>query len=157
MIVVLLTALVSTNMIIASRVMGQKVVEGMSGSKKKDESEKPEIDEDQEKKSTIENNDKGSNKEKYTNKSDINYAATLENAYDNLDSLIGKDGIDKMSQDTAKLVSQQNKLLKNLENMAPLLENAGKLLDSMPIDGISKIQNSLGGVIGNLKGIQKSN
>ena len=61
-----------------------------------------------------------------------------------------------MSQDTAKLVSQQNKLLKNLENMAPLLENAGKLLDSMPIDGISKIQNSLGGVIGNLKGIQKS-
>ena len=35
MIVVLLTALVSTNMIIASRVMGQKVVEGMSGSKKK--------------------------------------------------------------------------------------------------------------------------
>jgi len=157
MIVVLLTALVSTNMIIASRVMGQKVVEGMSGSKKKDESEKPEIDEDQEKKSTIENNDKGSNKEKYTNKSDINYAATLENAYDNLDSLIGKDGIDKMSQDTAKLVSQQNKLLKNLENMAPLLENAGKLLDSMPIDGISKIQNSLGGVIGNLKGIQKNN
>jgi hypothetical protein len=41
-------------------------------------------------------------KEKYTNKSDINYAATLESAYDNLDSLIGKEGMDKMSQDTAK-------------------------------------------------------
>jgi hypothetical protein len=160
MIVVLLTALVSTNMIIATRIMGQKIVEGMSGSKKIDESGKPKRDEDKE--SAIENNKNGNNKngnnkEKYTNKSDINYAATLENAYDNLDSLIGKDGIDKMSQDTAKLVSQQNKLLKNLENMAPLLENAGKLLESMPIDGISKIQNSLGGVIGNLKGIQKNN
>jgi hypothetical protein len=37
--------------------------------------------------------------------------------------------------------------------MAPLLDNAGKLLDTLPVDSINKIQSSIGGVIGNLKGI----
>ena len=159
MIVVLLTALVATNMIIASRLLGKRVVEGMKGKAKADKD--GEDDEDDEDDEELEEGFDGDmdaleqkpKKEKYTNKSDINYAATLESAYDNLDSLIGKDGMDKMSQDTAKLVAQQNKLLKNLENMAPLLENAGKLLDTLPVDSINKIQSSIGGVIGNLKGI----
>lgn len=161
MIVVLLTALVATNMIIASRLVGKRVVEGMKGKAKVDEDNNDdEVVEDVEYVEDIEGFEgdmdvleKKPKKEKYTNKSDINYAATLESAYDNLDSLIGKDGMDKMSQDTAKLVAQQNKLLKNLENMAPLLENAGKLLDTLPVDSINKIQSSIGGVIGNLKGI----
>lgn len=158
MIVVLLSALVATNIIIASRAMGQKVVEGMTESKKvneEDESEKEDLEESFTSKNENDKNDKKDNKK--MNKSNVNYAATLEDAYDNLDSLIGKEGMDQMSKDTANLVAQQNKLLKNLENMAPLLENAGKLLDSMPIDSINKIQNSLGGVIGNLKGINKGN
>lgn len=163
MIIVLLTALVSTNMIIASRMVGKKI-EGMTGETKEEEEEEG----GKEKKDVKSNGDKKMNEESsknekkdkegkagYTNKSDINYAATLENAYDNLDSLIGKDGLDKMSTDTAKLVSQQNRLLKNLENMAPLLENAGKLLNTLPVDSINKIQNSLGGMIGDLKGISK--
>jgi len=159
MIVVLLTALLATNMIVASRLLGKRVVEGMKGKTKVDKENND--DNDVEDVEEVEEGFEGDmdeleqkpKKEKYTNKSDINYAATLENAYDNLDSLIGKDGMDKMSQDTAKLVSQQNKLLKNLENMAPLLENAGKLLDTLPVDSINKIQSSIGGVIGNLKGI----
>lgn len=156
MIVVLLTALIGTNVIIASRILGKRVVEGMKGKTDEDDEDdknKDEIKEAFEVDETVSVDNKKVNKEKYTNKSDINYAATLESAYDNLDNLIGKDGIDKMSQDTAKLVAQQNKLLKNLENMAPLLDNAGKLLNSLPVDSINKIQNSIGGVLGNLKGI----
>jgi len=160
MIVVLLTALIGTNIIIASRILGKRVVEGMKGKKddkddedEEDDKNKDEIKEAFEVDEPVSVDKKKVNKEKYTNKSDINYAATLESAYDNLDNLIGKDGIDKMSQDTAKLVAQQNKLLKNLENMAPLLDNAGKLLNSLPVDSINKIQSSIGGVLGNLKGI----
>lgn len=149
MTVVLLSALVFTNMVVATRSVGRKI-EGMKGETKDDKGKKvtsteenDDIDEE-----FVPNIDDAEN-----NESNINYAATLENAYDNLDNLIGKDGIDKMSQDTAKLVSQQTKLLKNLENMAPLLDNAGKLLNAMPIDGINKIQASLGGLMGNLKDI----
>lgn len=145
MIIVLLSALVGTNLIIAGRTVGNKI-EGMKGDRDDDKNKHDDKKDDYKK-----NGDK--RKGKYNNENDINYAATVESAYDNLDNLIGKDGIDRMSQDTAKLVSQQNKLLKNLENMAPLLENAGKLLDAMPIDGINKIQSSLGGLMGNLKGI----
>lgn len=155
MIVVLLTALVATNMIIATRLLGKRVVEGMKGKTKvdKDDNDVDDVEDVEEGFDDMDVLEQKPKKEKYTNKSDINYAATLESAYDNLDSLIGKDGMDKMSQDTAKLVAQQNKLLKNLENMAPLLENAGKLLDTLPVDSINKIQSSIGGVIGNLKGI----
>jgi hypothetical protein len=153
MIVVLSIALVSTNMIVASR-KAFNVLEGMEN--KEEDASKKEVkkeSEDNEKKSN------GSGTEKYTNKSDINYAATVEKAYEDLDSLIGKDGIDKMTQDTAKLVDQQNKLLKNLESMTPLLENTGKLLNSMPINGnggMTGIQDSITSVISSLKGMSGS-
>jgi len=144
MIVILSVALVSTNMIMASRRFG--IVEGMENEKK------------DEKVAAEESNDskKDETKEKYTNKSDINYAATVEKAYEDLDSLIGKDGIDKMTQDTAKLVEQQNKLLKNLENMAPLLENTGKLMNTLPMNGMGDIQGSIQSIVNNLKGISSS-
>lgn len=148
MTIVLLSALVVTNMVIATRSVGKKI-EGMKGDAKDDEGNNVNVDknlnEEVEKdKKNISPNGK---------KSSINYASTLENAYENLDSLIGKDGIDKMSQDTAKLVDQQNKLLKNLESMTPLLASATKLIEAMPVDGINKIQSSLGGLMDNLNGI----
>ncbi len=156
MTIVLLSALIVTNMVIATRSMGKKI-EGMTGDKKDDKG-KDDKGKDVKVKDdvTIDEEFVSNTDEDESGKSSINYAATLENAYDNLDSLIGKDGIDKMSQDTAKLVAQQNKLLKNLENMAPLLDNAGKLLNAMPIDGINKIQSSLGGLMGNLKNISNN-
>ena len=145
MIVILSVALVSTNMIMATRRFG--VVEGMEN--KKDEKKTDES----ESKQPVKENKQDETKEKYTNKSDINYAATVEKAYEDLDSLIGKDGIDKMTQDTAKLVDQQNKLLKNLENMAPLLENTGKLMSTLPMNGMGDIQGSIQSIVSNLKGI----
>lgn len=150
MIVILLVALVSTNMIMVSRRFG--IVEGMENGKKEDVSKSDEKIADESK-----DVKKEETKEKYTNKSDINYAATVEKAYDDLDSLIGKDGIDKMTQDTAKLVEQQNKLLKNLENMAPLLENTGKLMNTLPMNGMGDIQGSIQSIVSNLKGISSNN
>jgi hypothetical protein len=146
MIIVLLVAMVSTNIIVASGHMTRRVVEGMEDKKKK----KKEGMEDKKKKEGMKDKEEG---EGYTNKSDINYPATLEKAYDDLDSLIGKDGIDKMTTDTAKLVEQQNKLLKNLENMTPLIEQTSQLLNILPIDSMNNIQGSLGSVINNLKGL----
>jgi hypothetical protein len=151
MIIVLLVAMVSTNVIVASGHMTRRVVVGMEDKKKKEgmeDKKKKEGMEDKKKKEGMKDKDEG-----YTNKSDINYPATLEKAYDDLDSLIGKDGIDKMTTDTAKLVEQQNKLLKNLESMTPLIQQTSQLLNILPIDSMNNIQGSLGSVINNLKGL----
>lgn len=150
MIVVLLVALVSTNMILISRKIG--IVEGMDNKEKDDKKEKEheQNNVNKDKNSNKDKQDDSKNKEKYTNKSDINYAATVEKAYEDLDGLIGKDGIDKMTQDTAKLVDQQNKLLKNLENMAPILENTGKLLNTLPMDGMGDMQRSIQSMVDSL-------
>jgi hypothetical protein len=142
MIIVLLIALISTNMIISTRLL--RVMEGFKDGEDKNDEKKEDKKEDKK---------DSPKKDGYTNKNDINYAATVEQAYQDLDKLIGQDGIDKMTQDTAKLVDQQSKLLKNLENMTPLLENAGKLLDTLPLNGMNDVQGSLKGLVSNLKGM----
>lgn len=77
--------------------------------------------------------------------SKIDYSKTLEDAYDQLDKMIGTDGINKMSEETQRLAQQQQKIMKNIENMAPLLQNATKMLEGLPLDNIGKIQESLSG------------
>lgn len=85
---------------------------------------------------SFENNDeqKPTKKSKYN----IDYASTVEEAYDNLNKIIGGDGIKNLTADTQRLMEQQMQLteaMKNIqplvETMGPLLEKAGGLLGSM--------------------------
>ena len=85
----------------------------------------------------------------------INYSKTLEKAYDDLDKLIGTDGINKMTEETARLAEQQHKIMKNIENMAPLLKNATKMLEGLPLDNIGNIKESLKGIMGNFTATNK--
>lgn len=94
------------------------------------------------------NNEKKDDKPSNTN-SKIDYSKTLEKAYDDLDKLIGTDGINKMTEETARLAEQQQKIMKNIENMAPLLKNATKMLEGLPLDNIGNIKESLKGIMGN--------
>lgn len=84
--------------------------------------------------------------------SKIDYSKTLEKAYDDLDKLIGSDGINKMTEETSRLAEQQQKIMKNIENMAPLLKNATKMLEGLPLDNIGSINDSLKGLMGNFTG-----
>lgn len=86
--------------------------------------------------------------------SSVDYASTLEKAYDSLDSLIGKDGISKMSEDTRRLAEKQKMLMQNIESMAPLLENAGKMLNALPLSGLGNLQNSISSAVGSLNGLK---
>lgn len=86
--------------------------------------------------------------------SSVDYASTLEKAYDSLDSLIGKDGISKMSEDTRRLAEKQKMLMQNIESMAPLLENAGKMLNALPLSGLGNLQSSISSAVGSLNGLK---
>jgi hypothetical protein len=61
----------------------------------------------------------------------IDYAATVEDAYDQLNSIIGSDGIKRLTSDTQNLMQQQLQLTKAMEGMQPLIKNMKPLLENM--------------------------
>ena len=56
----------------------------------------------------------------------IDYASTMEKAYDNLSKMLGPNGLNGLSAETKKLAAQQKGLLENLNNMAPVIQTARK-------------------------------
>jgi len=87
----------------------------------------------------------------------IDYSSTVEQAYDNLDKILGSDGIQRLTGDTQKLMEQQMKLAEAMKNMGPLLENANSMLNTINTSGggienllknSGRIQNLLGSIGG---------
>jgi outer membrane biosynthesis protein TonB len=69
-------------------------------------------------------------------KNRIDYASTLEEAYDNLDSILGGDGIKNLTNDTQKLMSKQQELFKSMESMAPMLNQAKSMLEGFDMKNL---------------------
>ena len=69
----------------------------------------------------------------------IDYGTTIENAYDDLNKMIGGDGIKKLTQDTQKLVEQQTKLAEAMNNMGPLLNSAKDMLKGFDMSNMGNI------------------
>ena len=61
----------------------------------------------------------------------IDYATTIEDAYDQLNSILGKDGIKNLTADTERLMQQQAQLAGSLKDMGPLIEKMGPMMDSV--------------------------
>ena len=64
----------------------------------------------------------------------INFASTLESAYDNLDKLLSSDSINKMTADTQRLAEKQQVLMGNIEKLVPFIGKAENLLKGMNSD-----------------------
>ena len=62
------------------------------------------------------------------NGSRLDYASTLEQSYDNLDKMLGSDGINKLTKDTQRLMTQQQKLFDTMSAMTPMLQEAKKMV-----------------------------
>jgi len=63
--------------------------------------------------------------------SKIDYAATIEGAYDQLNSILGSDGIKSLTGDTQRLMQQQADLAKSMESFEPLIKSLGPMADQM--------------------------
>lgn len=61
----------------------------------------------------------------------IDYAKTMEKAYQNLESMLGQDGIKKLSHQTRGLMKQQKELMQSFEGLQPLVKQAGGMLESL--------------------------
>ena len=73
----------------------------------------------------------------------IDYAATMEQAYDNLQKMLGDGGMKGITTETKKLVSQQKDLMQTLNTMAPVLTQAKETLAGMDLPSMGDLGNLL--------------
>jgi len=72
----------------------------------------------------------------------IDYASTVEDAYDELNKILGSDGIKRLTNDTQNLMKQQLQLAESMKSMqpliagmAPIMQQAQGLLEGMGDNG----------------------
>ena len=90
----------------------------------------------------------------------IDYASTVEDAYDELNKILGSDGIKRLTNDTQNLMKQQLQLAESMKSMqpliagmAPLMEQAKGLLGNMGenanLGNLSKMAEQFSSGLGN--------
>jgi len=82
----------------------------------------------------------------------IDYAKTLEQAYDNLQGMLGKDGIKGLTSETSKLVEQQAGLMESLKGMGPMLKEAKSMMSGMKDLGGMGSMKDMKSIVGSLGG-----
>ena len=168
MIVVLIVATVGTNLLFA----GNAVREGLTNAKAVEEDEeKKKKSQDVASKKILDNSETftqlniPSSKPAPATESEedeaigkrIDYASTLEQAYDNLQQMLGPDGIKGLSKETESLVHQQKSLIGTLNDMAPVIKTAKETLDTMSgsMPDLGNIQSLMKSFSGGLMGKKK--
>jgi hypothetical protein len=81
--------------------------------------------------------------------SQIDYASTVEDAYDNLNNILKGDGMKRLTGDTQRLMEQQLQLTEAMKGMGPMLEGMAPMIDKLQgmmgqINGVDKL--NLGGI-----------
>jgi hypothetical protein len=59
---------------------------------------------------------------------DIDYASTIEDAYDELNKILGSDGIKRLTDDTQGLMKQQAQLAESMKSMGPLIQGMAPMM-----------------------------
>jgi len=82
----------------------------------------------------------------------IDYASTVEDAYDELNKILGSDGIKRLTNDTQSLMKQQLQLAESMKSMQPLIASMGPFMQQA-----QGLLGSMGenGNLGNLANIAK--
>ena len=84
----------------------------------------------------------------------LDYAATLESAYNNLDKLLGSEAINSMTEDTQRLAEQQQYLLGNMQKLEPMMQKAGAMLEGLDVGRMNNMMEGLSGKMGMLDSLK---
>jgi hypothetical protein len=176
MIVIMLAAIISTNLAVSVKVIG-KVKEGMTNKKEKKDKKKKDVRDivnmPKDDKAPTGTKCKGAkcktqgftqqlhparinaadgDDDDYESQPTVDYASTLESAYDNLDKLLSSDAINNMSADTHRLAEKQQMLMGNINKLQPMMEKAGSLLEGLDMGKMTNMLDGLGDKLTNLTG-----
>jgi hypothetical protein len=88
---------------------------------------------------------------------DIDYAATVEDAYDELNKILGSDGIKRLTTDTQSLMKQQLQLAESMKSMAPLIQGMAPMMKQAQemLSGMGEGGEGLGGIMDIAKKLTK--
>jgi hypothetical protein len=90
---------------------------------------------------------------------DIDYASTIEDAYDELNKILGSDGIKKLTGDTQGLMKQQMQLAESMKSMAPMIQSMAPMMKQAQdmLSGMGEGTEGLGGIMDIAKKLTKGN
>ena len=71
------------------------------------------------------------NGRKKHDKYNIDYASTIEDAYDELNNILGSDGIQRLTADTQKLMNQQMQLAEAMKGMGPMVQSLSPMVEQL--------------------------
>jgi len=134
MALILFIALIFTNLIIVNKLPSKEGFESNEAKKdekqeKKEVTEKPLVPSNESLPIVPINNSESFSSGNNLKGSKVDYASTVENAYDNLNKILGSDGIKNLTNDTQTLMKQQQKLAESMQSMTPLIQNITPLLN----------------------------
>jgi len=94
----------------------------------------------------------GTNKDDKTKKGkkhSIDYASTVEEAYDNLSNVLGGDGIKNLTADTQNLMKQQMELAESMKGMGGMIKGLGPMMDKAKtmMEGMSDSKGGMGDIM----------
>lgn len=77
----------------------------------------------------------------------IDHSKTLEQAYDNLQNMLGSDGIKGLTGETSKLIEQQRGLMDSIKGMGPMMKQAEEMMGALKGmgGGMGGLEKMLGG------------
>jgi hypothetical protein len=80
---------------------------------------------------------------------DIDYATTIEDAYDELNKILGSDGIQRLTSDTQGLMKQQLQLAEAMKGLTPVIQGMAPMMEQVKgmMEGMGDGKNGLGSVI----------
>jgi len=81
-------------------------------------------------------------------------ASEMEQAYDNLEKVMGTENVKSISSDTKDLIKQQNELIKQLKTMTPALNDAMASLGGLDLNKLTGMFNSATKNLSEIKGTE---
>ena len=61
----------------------------------------------------------------------IDYATTIEDAYDELNNILGSDGIQRLTSDSQNLMKQQMQLAEAMKGMTPVIQSIAPMVENL--------------------------
>jgi len=80
---------------------------------------------------------------------DIDFASTVEDAYDELNKILGSDGIKRLTDDTQNLMKQQLQLAESMKSMTPIIKGMAPMMEQAKqiLGGMGDGKEGLGGIM----------
>ena len=138
MTIILLTAMIATSFLFLAQnnkynYQSRMIQEGMKGqidTTKSDANQKAKKDM---------SSSQNSNNEKFT----IDKPGTNKQAFQSLQDMLGKEGVNNLKGDTQELLQRQSELKESMESLKPMMDTANSMLNSLDLESMDKITSML--------------